>query len=444
MENIAVVVLDTLRRDAFEQEFEWLPGRRFDNAHSTTHWTAAAHASLFGGKYPSELGVHAKSLSLDCEQLVLAERLREAGYTTRGFSCNSGISEYLGFDRGFEEFDGSWRVRQMLDGYVNWFDMLYGESSKSHWRKVLAGVRESLSAQHTLDSLKLYLIAEFRNHKLGYRSGLDSGAKSALRNVRNTNFGDDEFYFLNLMEAHHPYAPPLAYQTVGEPKECDFPAYTLTDDTEYADHLRQAYDDSVRYLSDMYRRIFEELRVDFDYIITLGDHGELFGEFGVWGHWHGLYPELTNIPLTVWSGEESIERYDETVSLLDIHRTVLELAGLKSNGRGQNLFDDVSSGQYLTEYLGVSTEQKRDQIEAEYGREIAERYEAPLYGLATADSYYGFETVNGFVENESTVDTPRETIESMVGQLDVERAELDQSDELSSETLSHLEDLGYA
>jgi arylsulfatase A-like enzyme len=65
--NVAIVVLDTLRKDAFDREFDWLPGRRFSAAYSTGSWTVPAHASLFAGKYPSELGVHSKNRFLDCE-----------------------------------------------------------------------------------------------------------------------------------------------------------------------------------------------------------------------------------------------------------------------------------------------------------------------------------------------------------------------------------------
>jgi len=35
--NIAVVVLDTVRADVFEEAFGWLPGTWFDAAYSTSH-----------------------------------------------------------------------------------------------------------------------------------------------------------------------------------------------------------------------------------------------------------------------------------------------------------------------------------------------------------------------------------------------------------------------
>ena len=80
--NVAVVVLDTLRRDRFREYFDWLPGQFYSRAFSTSHWTVPAHASLFTGKYGSELGVTAKSPSLDCDEITLPEALSAAGYRT--------------------------------------------------------------------------------------------------------------------------------------------------------------------------------------------------------------------------------------------------------------------------------------------------------------------------------------------------------------------------
>ena len=113
MPNVAVVVLDTLRLNAFQRHFDWLPGRRYTNAYSPSHWTVPVHGAMFTGLYPSETGVHAKSAPLDVEGPVLAERLQEAGYKTRAFSANPYVSPAFDFDRGFESFAGSWRLRQL-------------------------------------------------------------------------------------------------------------------------------------------------------------------------------------------------------------------------------------------------------------------------------------------------------------------------------------------
>jgi arylsulfatase len=100
MPRIALVVLDTLRKDAFDEHFEWLPGRRFENAWSTSHYTVPVHGSMFTGQYPSESGVHAKSELFDYPDPVLPELLVRNGYTTRALHTNP-LLEASEFDRGF-------------------------------------------------------------------------------------------------------------------------------------------------------------------------------------------------------------------------------------------------------------------------------------------------------------------------------------------------------
>lgn len=63
--NVAIVLLDTLRRDSSDEHFDWLPGGRYKSTWSTSHWTVPAHGTLFTGKYPTETGVRIKSPALD-------------------------------------------------------------------------------------------------------------------------------------------------------------------------------------------------------------------------------------------------------------------------------------------------------------------------------------------------------------------------------------------
>lgn len=97
MTNVAVVVLDTLRKDTFDEHFDWLTGRWYDRAYSTSHRTVPAHASLFTGQYASEVGVGGS-----VERLVHeGPGLGESGSTTRAFSANPYVSGQFEYDRGF-------------------------------------------------------------------------------------------------------------------------------------------------------------------------------------------------------------------------------------------------------------------------------------------------------------------------------------------------------
>jgi arylsulfatase A-like enzyme len=413
MTNVALVVLDTLRKDAFDEFFGWLPGTRFENAWSPSAWTTPAHASLFAGAYPSELGVYAKTESLDCDRPVLAEALSTAGYTTRAFSANANVAAAFDFDRGFDSFRHSWRGRKHDADILDWGDFVsttQDQGPARFLRAIYACVARDVD---TVASLSYGIKMKARDMGIETISGADDGARLALEQVREADFGDDEFYFLNLMEAHGPYDPPSAYRTV------EYTASPNIDDTigdgpdEPVEVIRQAYDDCVRYLSDVYRDIFEELRADFDYVVTLGDHGELFGEDGAWAHNHGIYPGLVHVPLCVSDvtaddgaggtadadADANGDRRTDLVSLLDVHRTVLDLAGVDAPSRGRNLLDDPSapdSRHLLVERYGLRRNRMEQMADSGCDDATIERYDRPLSGVVVPECFYGYETLDGF------------------------------------------------
>jgi arylsulfatase A-like enzyme len=440
--NIAVVVLDTLRKDAFDEQFGWLPGLSFENAWSTSHWTVPAHGSLFTGEYPSEAGVHAKSRALDWPGEVLTERLRAQGYRTRGFSANVNVSPELEFTRGFDEFTGNWRQRAVSMGAVNWQEFVR-EADDSGLRRYVDAFRSCVESDTgTLTALSQGVEFKLRSElmKLGYFA--DSGAREGLKHVRKADFADGgEFLYVNLMEAHHPYAPPRSYRSVGLPELHGLPA-TLTGepDSDPAD-LRQAYRDSVRYLSDMYEKLFERLSDRFDYVVTLSDHGEMLGEHGVWEHLYGLYPELTHVPLVV-SGDGLDGSTDRLTSIVDIHRTVLDWAGAEDvGGRGRHLLDESGHDELLTEFHGIDSINRETLTEAGLDPDEAD---GDLKGVALPPDYYGHETHDGpFLERgTSDAETPRDRLAELVESVPVREYSDDAA--VSQSIRAHLEDLGYA
>lgn len=441
-ENIALVVLDTLRYDAFEKHFDWLPGVRFTNAYSTSHWTVPAHGSLFTGRYPSEIGVHSKSASLDCPDETLAESLRAAGYETRLWSANPNTMFWEGWDRGFSQVlePGSLDPRHV--NAVDWTAFL-GDIDTHSWtkypRSVLHAVRADCSTVAAM--------------KQGYRrmttSDADGGGEDVLARARDTDFGSPEFTYVNLMEAHAPYHTPESVDAdslnvvVGD---------AFADSVDSPERLRASYDASAAYLSEIYEEIFAELRKEFDYVVTVSDHGEMLGEHGMWNHGYGLYPELTHVPVVVSGDGVESRRDDATVSLLDVHRTILDLAGVDApaDARGQSLLDDPASRTYLTEYHGF-LDRHREQFERKGVVEAFERYDGRLHGIATPPDFYGYQTdetadrAEGEFRStgESRLDDPRAELEARVDELDVRTVDAGQA-EVTEDVEERLETLGYA
>jgi arylsulfatase A-like enzyme len=465
MTSIAVVVLDTLRKDAFEEFFEWLPGTRFENAWSTGSRTVPAHASLFTGQYPSEAGVHARSETLDCAEPTVAEQLRDAGYATSAFTCNPYISATFGFDRGFERVGESWRVRNRDPDLFDWTPFVSETRGTGPGRYLRAIVRCLRADVDTLASVRHGGVLKLRDMGRGDLVGSDDeGGKHALRWLRDRSFDDREFLFVNLMEAHAPYNPPEAYRTIqleGSPGLTEMLAETPPDvDPE---RVRQAYEDSVRYLADVYREMFAELRSAFEYVITLGDHGECFGEGGVWRHEHGLVPELTHVPLCISDGRSETRTDDRCVSLLDVHRTILSLAGVEDNGdsRGRSLNgpslddpdlgdadegnDPSDGGRYLTELHGLGS-RKRETLRLEgVSEELIEAYDVVLCGIALENGYYGYETIDEFqsIGTPPSGADPASVMDDLIADL-TPREVGDADDDLPEEVIEQLRDLGYA
>jgi arylsulfatase A-like enzyme len=441
MTNVALVVLDTLRKDAFDDYFDWLPGLRFERAYSTSHRTVPVHASLFTGEYPSAIGVGGRQERLVHGGPVLAERLRDAGYVTRAFSANPYISPEFDYDRGFEVFDGSWRLDSFDSDIFDWGVFIANSQDEGPTRYLRALWNCVASDNDTIRSLKHGASLKLYDSGVGPFE-MDDGARAALDTVRETSFGDDEFLFVNLMEAHAPYNPPSEYQTTTEP-EFDGVSATVAEETDIdAERLRRSYEDSVRYLSDVYREIHAELRDAFDHVITLSDHGELFGEHGAWNHGYGVYPQLTHVPLSIWSGKDETTSEDAVVSLLDVHRTVLDLADVGGDSRGRNLLDDQEPRTCFAEYHGL-TPRQLERLEGEgFSRERLDSFDEPLSAIAAPEDYYGYETRAEFVETgTATISDPRAKLDSFIESSS--RPSTGDDEALSDSVLKQLSDLGY-
>ena len=437
--NIALVVLDTLRKDAFDNHFDWLPGTSFENSWSVANYTVPVHGSLFAGKYPSELGVHAKSEEFDCPEPSLAEELSAAGYKTRAYSANPLVTHMQSFDRGFTDFRSGWHVKSADPDLFDWSAAIGNAPVSEPLTRPYAVFKCLLDGDTpTVESLR----AGWEMFRAP-----DDGAKEALSMLQETTFADQEFLFMNLMEAHGPYWPPDDYDTT------DLPDLSIDEASDTvlagdADHrlYREAYDDCVRYLSDMYRQMFAELRESFDIVITLADHGEMFGEYGASRHYHGVYEELTHVPLVVWSGEEERQCRDDVVSVLDVHATVLERAGVNGESRGKSLFDldERKSRARLTEYLGFRPHRLEILQDRGFSDDEIATYDVELLGVAMTKNYYGFQTVDeGYQERGTATDNPAETLNRLESEREVRTVETD-STEIDEKTRRHLEDLGYA
>lgn len=433
MPSVAVVVLDTLRYDAFERSFGWLDGVHFTRAYSTSHWTIPAHASLFTGQYPSEVGVHGRSPTLDCEEPVLAEVLAEAGMSTQLITANLQLTRYDGWDRGFSVADGEANLARTRADTFDWDAHIEATEPGlgRHLRGLLGCLRQG---RGTIASLEQGL-------ELVRRPSWDGGSRAVRRRLRQDSFDDDTFLFVNLMETHTPYHPLPGEEDPVVVLVADAFAGTVPD----PERIRAAYARSVAYLADVYRDIYRELASAFDYVITLSDHGELLGEHGLWNHSIGIYPELVHVPLVVSGEGLSDQTRADVVSLLDVHRTIADLAGVEVDSRGRNLLKPLQPVDQLIESHGLLPFHEAQFDRKDVPREAIEAHRRPLNGFMSSNGAYCYEThTEGFqVVGDPPVPEPERHLQALVAELD-KRTVTDVDDDVSAEVRARLKELGYA
>lgn len=441
--NIAVVVLDTLRFDLFEKHFDWLSGRKFKQAYSTSHWTVPAHGSLFTGQYPSEVGVHSLSQELDCPEATIAETLQQSGYTTRKYSANLNLHAWDGWDRGFTQNIGPNELRSYYESNTVDFSRITSNSDKTGIELYLSAMIECFKQ----DKSTIYSLFEGIRQVL--QPGNGSSAKQILRELNKSSFGTGEFLFINIMDTHVPYYPPAEYRTL------DTPVVTnnwepFTDGVSNLSEIKTAYEDSVRYLSDIYRQIHERLLNEFDFIITLSDHGEMLGEHGMIDHSYGLYPQLIHIPLIISGSEIDENIVNDPVSILDVHATIADIADVEINSRGQSILDTTPGQDRLVEYQGLPLWLEEAFLDHGVSQVKYDQINKPLCGLITNSGTYAFETHDNGMIVDNVDETDPNDIESYVSRIHNinsnmrMREEYDTQDEVDQSVMRRLDKLGYA
>jgi arylsulfatase len=243
------------------------------------------------------------------------------------------------------------------------------------------------------------------------------------------------------MEAHVPHYPPDGYRTIHEEINFDI-GDAFTGDVTEGDRNRKAYEDSAAYLSEVYQDIFNTLTNEFNYVITLSDHGEMLGEHGIWTHNYGIYPELIHVPMVISGDSIDCRSVDRTVSLLNIPQTIAELTSVEFTDRGVDLFADSTGQDYLVEYHGFPLHRnllRRKGVESLY-----DQLDRPLRGIALESGDYVYQTDDGYVSHEGTVtDRKIGELNSLTDEIPERSVESDFGN-VGSDVEERLKNLGYA
>ena len=319
MPNVVLVVWDTVRADHLSlygynrKTTPFLDSLAeeavvFNRAFSTSCSTIPSHASIFTGLYPSEHNCHTEHLKLDQRFTTLAEKYKELGYITLGYTNNASLNRYTGFAQGFDFFEvfSSYGIFSGDMAYFYYLNTYFPEYSR------------------------------------------DQGARSTERTVGGwlpltKQFDAPFFLFVNYMEAHLPYPWTFrAFRFFENPGKArrQYLGKSLVWDYFYCQggispETRQSainwYDGSIYYLDFMTSRLLDLLSkeevLDNTIFVLVSDHGESFGEHKIFGHITGLYQNLTWVPFLIyWPGHLEPMRIDKNVSLRELPEILLTLS----------------------------------------------------------------------------------------------------------------------
>jgi len=304
--SIIFILIDALRSDhlgAYGYSRNTSPnidglarsGAIFQNAVTASTFTATSLAGFFTGFMPWEHKmIFGYNLILDPKLATLAVKLREAGYSTAGFSSTYFHLSDLQLDRGFDLFD------------------------ESCDKKFFSGDAECLSDQ----------VVRWLDEK-----------------------PDQPFFlYLHYTSTHAPYSPPEPFQKlfsaglekpggeVGKGEILRFgknrkwyqiPRPPAKNETEW---LISQYDGEVRYADSQIARVLEKMEKQGSrkkaLIIITADHGEAFYEHQIVEHINELHWPVVRVPLIlsgpgIPAGKEItglVRSQDLAISILDLVR----------------------------------------------------------------------------------------------------------------------------
>ncbi|MCC6318342.1 MAG: sulfatase [Gemmatimonadaceae bacterium] len=373
--NVLLIVLDVVRAanlSAYGYARPTSPvleafartGVQFDRAYAAAPWTLPSHASMFTGRYPTELRAGYRR-ALESAPETLAEAFRLRGYRTGGFTANEVYTAWDSrINRGFERWSDYRRTPTQVR-----YSGLPWQTTK---------IRELLDARTlrdvwvTLRYLPLRAPANLSFHLkrghmvseefLDWESGID---------------GRPFFAFINLYDAHRPrYAPPevaARFDSGGRPAVDRYDAAVSYVDSEVGVIL-----DSLRARGDLDRTI----------VAIVGDHGELLGEHDFVGHSNMVYRDLLWVPFVVSYGARlpSGAHVATPVSLRDLGATLLDLAGVEPSGHtipGTSLLPLARGASDAATSPVFSYAQQGSNVEARFPNSTG-----PLYSLVVDSMHY--------------------------------------------------------
>jgi arylsulfatase A-like enzyme len=258
----------------------------YEKAYSISTYTGFSLPPLMASRYPSEMPRSDKhEVQYGPDNVLLAERLKAAGYHTGGAASHFLFNPELGWIDGFEKF-----LKGELEGsapHGSHVDLYH--SSRS-----LADATIKLLADPAITSGPFFIWTHFLDPHKQYLEHQGFSFGRGARDLYDGEVAFTDYHIGRVLKALA--ASPLAERTV---------------------------------------------------VIVTGDHGEAFGEHGAFFHGREVWDEIVRVPLVVYVPGARPRKVARPVSGVDLAPTILDLAGAPEDpdARGRSLVPEIFGGQ---------------------------------------------------------------------------------------------------
>jgi arylsulfatase A-like enzyme len=326
-------------------------GAVFSNTMAQATWSKPSAASMFTGIYPAALGMvprlvgsdtKSSRIGLPANASTMASLFRAIGFRTAAFTANPYVAERFGLHQGFDEIPD-----------------MYEHAAVQAREALNQGLKERLNRR------RVPAIVTGRDlHQALTESSLLSG--------------QDSFILLWSMDTH----PPLFDRGRIDGLQSDDPELinTVISARDRLDLVRSTYRKMVRFADAQLGALIRELKArsqfDSSLVVVTADHGESFGENGIYGHAGFPYETQIHVPLIIKfpGGRHAGQVCTELTGLIDLLPTLAEwyqldlatpvdgqslLPTLRGEAKGHDhlvVFDQTRDDRW--DYVGVRTVEK--------------------------------------------------------------------------------------
>ncbi len=286
----------------------------FDEAQAQAAWTKASVPSLMTSLYSYTHGLQQDNDTIPPGSTTLAKQLRAAGYVTASVVTNPFVGRVSGLDRGFD--------------YLMEYPVVHRQRTDEADR------------------------------------GTDSAALNKVIMPWLEQHRDEPFFlYAHTTDPHAPFRPPKGYEEKwANPTETEkfnrnyrmafdkrqygggavFTRESIRarglDPDRFLQQAIDRYDGEIAFCDHSFEQLTGKLKdlgiLDNTLIVVVSDHGEEFWDHGFTAHGHSLYRELVHAVMLFWNPKllPVPRRVVETVQLIDVAPTILELTGAPPKG----------------------------------------------------------------------------------------------------------------